>query len=140
MAKLIILCSGRPTINGSKRRSFLWSEKFKAYVHENRVLDEKEFNAVVEEVFKKNSDLRPCVRVVEYSDGAAATPDSSVVSAADHEALRAKYKALQDRIANSSGPIITVEAALEVIQREAPDRLRKQSLGRVAAPKQMSVS
>lgn len=146
-AKLIIWCPGRPIVNGSKRRTFQWNPTYSCYVHENQVFDEKEFNAVVDGVFKKNADLRPCVRVVGFSDGVAATPDAALVSAAEHEKLKAKYKALQDRIAGtpvatiSGGAEITLEAAIEVVQRQAPERLRKTHTGgRPKAQPQMEVA
>lgn len=76
MAKLIIWCPGRPAINGMKRRTFLWNTTYNCYVHENKVLTEQEFNSVVEAVFKKNQDLRPCARVVEFSEAPAAPKET----------------------------------------------------------------
>jgi hypothetical protein len=73
-AKLIIWCRGNPAVNGMKRRSFLWNPGHKCYVHDNREFDEREFNEVVEGVFKKNQDLHPCVRVVGFSDKPEAKP------------------------------------------------------------------
>jgi hypothetical protein len=69
-AKLIIWCRGNPAVNGMKRRSFLWNPGHKCYVHDNREFNEREFNAVVDDVFKKNHDLHPCVRVVGFSEEA----------------------------------------------------------------------
>jgi len=119
-AKLIIWCSGRPALNGHKRRSFLWNTEFNCYVHENKVLDEREFNAVVEAVFKKNSDLRPCVRVVGFSDGTAAPAPVTTITAARE---------------------VTLDEALAVVQRMAPEKLRKTSQGRPpAAARAMEVA
>ena len=96
--KLIIYCPGRPNMNGHARRRFLWNVEFNCYVYENKVLDERELNAVVDTVFKKNSDLRPCVRVVKFSDEAGAPPVD---------------------------PDPTLEQALEIVRAHAPDRLKK---------------
>ncbi len=104
MSKLAIICPGRPIVNGSKRRSFLWNDTLKCYVHENRFFEEREFNAVVESVFKKNSDLRPCVRVVEFSGEAAVLPPIATIA---------------------GGAEVTLEQALEVVRRQAPEKLRK---------------
>ncbi len=103
-AKLAIICPGRLVVNGSKRRTFLWNDEHKCYIHENRLFDEREFNAVVDGVFKKNADLRPCVRVIEFSDAPAVIAPVATIS---------------------GGAEVTLEAALEVVQREAPERLRK---------------
>lgn len=117
-AKLIIWCPGRPVLNGSKRRTFHWNPTFNCYVHENRAFDEAEFNKIVEGVFKKNNDLRPCVRVVEFSEAPALTPVATI----------------------SGGAEVTLEAALEVVQRQAPERLRKTNIGRKpSAPPQQEV-
>ncbi len=144
MAKLIIVCPGRPVVNGSKRRSFLWNDTLKCYIHENRFLDERELNEIVEAVFKKNADLRPFVKVVEFSDGKSADAPPPV-SVEEHESLKLRYKKLQERIGGApvatiaGGAEVTLEAALDTVQRLAPERLRKTSTtGR--APKQMNVA
>lgn len=107
MSKLIIWCPGRLIVNGSKRRTFQWNSTFNCYVHENRAFDEIEFNKVVEGVFKKNADLRPCVRVVEFSDAPVLAPVATI----------------------SGGAEVTLVAALEVVQRQAPEKLRKTHTG-----------
>ena len=112
-AKLIIWCPGRPALNGHKRRSFQWNPDFNCFVHENKIMDEKEFNAVVESVFKRNSDLRPCVRVVEFSDGVALAPVATISTARE----------------------VGIDEALEIVQRLAPEKLRKTSQGRPPSAK-----
>lgn len=152
-AKLIICCSGRPALNGHKRRSFLWNTKHNCFVFEGRELGETELNSVVELVCKKNYDLKPFVKVVPSlaENGVEAPPPALV---AEHEALKGRYKTLQERIGTApdgaelataqaqvadlqaqlaSVPLpveITLDAALEVVLRLAPEKLRKTSQGR----------
>ena len=137
-AKLIIAAPGRPATNGHKRRMFMWNPTFNCYVYENRVMDEKEFNAVAQAVFKKHSDIRPYASIVEFSDGSAITESTSTVLATEHTELLARYKALQARIGDVP-PVSTISArevglddAVAIIQRLAPEKLRKTSQGRKA--------
>lgn len=115
-AKLIICCSGRPALNGHKRRLFQWNPEYNCFVYENKLFDEAQFNSVIEEVMKKNGDLRPYVKVAVFSDGSTTPPPPS----GDYAALEAKYKALQARI----GAPLTVDQAEGVLQRLAPHRLK----------------
>lgn len=145
--KLLIVCPGRPNVNGAKRRTFHWNPAYECYVHENRMFDETELNGVIEAVFKKNADLRPFVKVVEFSDGKTADSVAPAVSIEEHESLKLRYKKLQERIGGppvstiTGGAEITLEEAIDVVRRLAPERLRKQSIGRVAArkPAEMAV-
>jgi hypothetical protein len=144
MSKLIICCAGRPALNGHKRRTFLWSEKYKAFVHEGRELTEAELNACCEAVFKKNWDLHPFVKVAEFSDGsvpsdAVPADDGSKAKIADlqeklaiaradaHTArneANAKILELTAKLeAPSAAP--SLEEALEIVGRLAPERLKK---------------
>lgn len=145
--KLLICAPGRPALNGHKRRSFLWTPEFNCFVYEGRQLTEQEFNTISEPVFKKNGDLRPFVKIAQFSDGKAAVDTQFMVPATEHEALKTRYKALQARIGEPVAPVatitagreITLDEALAVVLRLAPEKLRKQSQGRVAAPKEMQV-
>lgn len=118
-AKLIICCSGRPALNGHKRRLFQWNPEYNCFVYENKLFDETEFNAVIEAVVKKNNDMRPYAKVAVLSDGAAA-PVADAQPSGDYAALQAKYAALQARI----GIPATAEEAEEAMQRLAPHRLK----------------
>lgn len=165
MAKLIICCAGRPALNGHKRRTFLWSVEHNAFVHEGRELTETELNAQVEGVFKKNWDLRPFVKVARFSDGTAEAPvpvadetkakiadlqeklaiaraDAHTARNASNEAvltLQAKVDALEAAsVAPSATVAPTLEQALEIVTRLAPERLRKTSTGG-RKPAEMSV-
>lgn len=117
-AKLIICCSGRPALNGHKRRLFQWNPEYNCFVYENRLFDEVEFNSKIEEVMKKNSDLRPYVKVAVLSDGSAVQAPAAPTG--DYAALQAKYAALQARI----GQPVTAAEAEEVLLRLAPHRLK----------------
>jgi len=121
----------------------MWNEQHKCYVYENKPFDPHEFNAIAEAVFKKNHDLRPCVRVVgdEAEMNGVSTPPT--VPASEYESLKARYKSLQARIGGPEvpAPEITLEAALAVVQRLAPERLRKtHTTGRAKQAEQMAVA
>lgn len=98
--KFIICCPGRPAVNGHKRREFLWTPERNLYIFQGKVLTLEEYEKVVDRVFDKNSDLRPRVRMID--EDAAVTPITTLSVARE----------------------ITLEEALEVVQRLAPDRLR----------------
>lgn len=147
-------------MNGHKRRTFLWSVEHNAFVHEGRELTETELNAQVEAVFKKNWDLRPFVKVARFSDGTG-----PVVVAPAEDGSKAKIAELQEKLAEARAAAHTarveaeeakkalavvppetpapaaveptLEQALEIVTRLAPERLRKQSLGR--KPAEMAV-
>ena len=118
-AKLIICCSGRPALNGHKRRLFQWNPEYNCFIYENKFFDEVEFNAKSEEVMKKNNDLRPYVKVAVLSDGSAPA-DKTAAPTGDYAALETRYKALQARI----GIPVTAAEAEEAMQRLAPSRLK----------------
>lgn len=161
MAKLIICCAGRPALNGHKRRTFLWNVEHNAFVHEGRELEERELNAVVEGVFKKNWDLRPYVKVARFSNGsnpsAAPVVDESKAKIADlHEKLavaradahtarnaaNAALLAAQERIDSLEAEVAkpragtSLDEALEIVTRLAPEKLKSRP-GRKAATETM---
>ena len=154
-------------MNGHKRRTFMWSAEHNCFIHEGRELSETELNAQVEGVCKKNWDLRPFVKVARFSDGtdeiaapaedgskakiadlqeklAAARADAHAARNAGNEAvltLQAKVDALEAAAAAPTAAgepaAPSLEQALEVVQRLAPERLRKQNFGR--KPSEMAV-
>jgi hypothetical protein len=113
-ATLIICAPGSPAANGHKRHCFLWNSDLKVFVYQNKEFTEQEFNAIATEVFKKYSHIRPFARIVKFSEGGAITPVAPVTTiTAAHE--------------------ITLEEALAVVQRLAPEKLRKTNIGRKPA-------
>jgi len=137
-AKIIICAPGRPVCNGHKRRMFIWNPTFNAYVFEDRVLDEAEFNRISESVFKKHSDIRPYAKIVQESVSVVPEPmvPEPMVPEKDYAALKEKYRALQARIGEIP-PVATIAArevgldeAVAIVQRLAPEKLRKTSQGR----------
>jgi hypothetical protein len=124
-AKLLICCAGRPALNGSKRRSFLWSEPNQCYVYEGRELGETEFNAKSKEVMSKNQDLRCFVKIV--SEGGGASEDPRIAQ------LEAKLAEKQARLETVQASLIeartkaepSLEDAIAIVERLAPDRLKK---------------
>jgi len=100
-AKIIIYLTGKPTLHGLKRREFQWSPAHALYLYENRELELSEFNAKYDKAMRTNTDMRVLVKVV-----GAESPAASVATiAAAHE--------------------ITLDEAEAVVQRLAPERLKK---------------
>lgn len=64
MFKLIIWIPGRPTMNGLKRRAFLWSAVHGCYIYEGAEIDPAEFNAKYERAIKNIPNVKPGVRVI----------------------------------------------------------------------------
>jgi hypothetical protein len=120
-AKIVIACLGRPSINGMRRLKFHWNPDFNCYVYLNRVLDEREANEVGEEAIKKFAHLRPFMKVVQFSDEATATVQQTVHTTDPTPPQPA-----------GQPQIITLEQALDVVQKLAPERLRKTPVKRAA--------
>jgi hypothetical protein len=103
MAKLIIYVTGRPLYYGFRRQEFAWDQTLGCYVWKAKQLSEKEFNEVAPKVLKNFADLHPMVRVTEFSEGIELPEPVATIAA--HE--------------------ITAEEAIEVLQRLAPEVLKK---------------
>lgn len=120
MAKLIIYMGGKPLIYGYKRHEFIWSEKHKCFIFENREFDEKDFNAVIQKAMTMRPNFHPYVKIVEFSETATVAeppPPAPPAPRSDPHARRA----------------ITVEEAVMVLDQLAPDLLKKKS-GRKPTP------
>lgn len=120
MSKLIIWVSGRPNLDGFKKREFVWVEKHRAFIYEGREFDAAEFNAKFDKAWHNNQDLTPRARVVEISMSTPArhTPPPPAPHIAD-EAM-------------------SVEQAESVLNRLAPERLKKKP-GRKSAAEMVTV-
>lgn len=119
MSKLIIWVSGRPNLDGFKKREFVWVEKHRAFIYEGREFDAAEFNAKFDKAWQNNQDLTPRARVVDADlPEPRNTPPPYVPSIAD-EAM-------------------SVEQAESVLNRLAPERLKK-TPGRKPATKMVTV-
>ena len=131
-ANLIICCAGRPALNGFKRRSFMWNAEHGCYVHDNKVLSEGEFNAIAQEVMRKNQDLRCYARVVGVGV-AGADPRIAELEKqlADKQARIESLQATALSLRAKTTP--SLEEAMEVIETLAPERLKKKP-GRKAEP------
>lgn len=90
MAKLIIYVSGKPLVNGYKRREFLWSVEHSCYIYKGRELDEQEFNQIAEKVMRQNDDMHPLIKVSSLTEVGApsATPGEITVSEAEDVLMR----------------------------------------------------
>jgi hypothetical protein len=100
MAKLIIYVTGRPLINGYKRREFVWSEEHKLFLYGGKEFTEQEFNAIQDKVLTGNADIYPRVKVSTLS------PPEDI---SDVMLPRA----------------ISAQEAEEVLEHLAPERLKK---------------
>lgn len=108
MSKLIIYVSGKPNIYGFKRAEFKWSQEHKKFLFLGREIEESEFNALAERALNNYHDMNPRVMFV----GAPAASEESLQPAP---------------VATIGTGEITLEMAEEVIQRLAPQRLKKKS-------------
>ncbi len=121
--KLIIWIPGKPTLHGHKRREFLWSPAHKCYLYEGRVIESAEFNAKYEKAMKTNSDLLPRVKVIEIASAESAAPISAPPTAAPEAPVAPLTIAEQ------------LDRAEEVINRYAPERLKKKTGPKAPAEK-----
>jgi hypothetical protein len=124
-ASLIICCAGRPAINGPKRRTFLWVDKYGCFVHEGREMDETEFNTCVQSVMLRNKDLK-CFAKVVSSDGAASVDPRIADLEKKLADKQARLEAVQaSLIVARTATEPTLEQALAVVEALAPDRIKK---------------
>jgi hypothetical protein len=95
MTRLIIWVGGRTIVHGFKRRGFLWSQSHGCFIYLGRELTDREFNGVIDKALREGEGMFPSVKVVAFSSEAAAAPS------------------------------ITAQQAEEILQRFAPERLKK---------------
>lgn len=109
--RIIAYLTGNPSVQGYKRREFLWMPEHKCYVHNGRPFTEKEFNQLVPAICKKHRDLYPQFRMLEEppAETAAVAPTTA---------------SLQIDVP-APAPEITVEQAEALLLRLAPEKLRK---------------
>lgn len=100
MSKFIITISGKPTIHGYKRGDFKWVEVRKKYLYLGRVIEGHEFNAIIARVLVRDADLHPQVELLPEE---APAPVSTIAPAGE----------------------ISLETAVDVVRRLAPDMLKK---------------
>jgi hypothetical protein len=153
MSKFVIYLSGRPQISGHRRGEFNWSEEHKCFLYHNEVFDESRMNELVPKAFARYRDDNPLVKCVEVSapaadlssaleslkaEIAAFVAENSNIKAAAEAAQKQNEAVVEDlrsRLAAApsedlDGPApreITVEEAEAVLQRLAPDRLKKKT-------------
>lgn len=107
MAKLIIYVGGTPNIHGHKRREFLWNPEMKLYLYEGKEIEDTEFNAKFELAMKRNYDMNPRVRV----------------TSAGGEPRVIERVVVKDAAPIPAPPTMTVDDAVEVLARLAPEKL-----------------
>lgn len=104
MSRLIIYVTGKPNLHGHKRREFLWSPAHGLYLYGGKEIEAAEFNATYEKAMKTNTDMNPRVKVVATS--------------AIQQVTVTTPPAPQD---------ITIDDAVAVLERLAPERLKKKT-------------
>ncbi len=109
MSKFICFIEGRPIVQGFKRYEFIWDEALYCYVFRGKSFTEAEFNKITSAVFTNITyrPLFPQVKCIEESPAAESAP----VAPAPVETI--------------DEPEITLDQAVEVMQRLAPERLKK---------------
>jgi hypothetical protein len=112
--QFIAYLTGNPAIQGYHRRDFKWSPEHGCYIYLGRTFDEKEFNVLMPAIWKKYREHFPQFKILD-------APKTEPVVAAP-----APVASLQIDVPQA--PVeITVEAAEAVLQRLAPEKLRKQA-------------
>lgn len=112
MSKLIIYVGGKPSINGFRRREFIWSDAHKCFIYEGVEIDERDFNAKVEKAFRNNQDLNPRVKIVQFSDDPIIT-------------IQPPMPVMPDVTTITAARVFSLAEAESVMARLAPDRLKK---------------
>lgn len=115
MSKLIIWVSGRPNLDGYKKREFVWNEQHRAFIYEGREFDAAEFNEKFDKAWRNNQDLAPRARVVGLATPVAPPPAPHIADEA-----------------------MSVEQAESILNRFAPERLKKKP-GRKPATEMVTV-
>jgi hypothetical protein len=95
MTRLIIWVGGRTMVHGFKRRGYLWSETHRCYIYLGRELTDREFNGVIDKALREGEGMYPSVKIVSFSEEKSMAPD------------------------------VTAQQAEEIMQRLAPERLKK---------------
>lgn len=120
MSRLIIYVSGKPLLHGHKRREFLWSPTHRCYLYNGKEIDASEFNATYDKAMRNNSDMSPRVMVVPSMEVQSEPPTSSSTSA-----VVEKVTVTEPDEPNVAG--VTVDEAVAVLERLAPERLKKKT-------------
>lgn len=128
MPKLIIYIAARPRTQGYKIREFQWSPEHGVHIYMGRSYDAAEFNAAMDTAMKHNRDLNPAAKVVDVL--------------ADETPVRVPVMApppIVNPVATISAQEITVDDAVEVLLRLAPEMLRKKALRATAQDEPLAV-
>jgi len=129
MPKLIIYINARPRTQGLKIREFQWSPEHSLHIYMGRVYDASEFNAAMDKALKNNRDLNPIVKVVDAGASAPVAPEAPVL----------QPPPIVSPVATISAKEVTVEAAVEVLLRLAPEMLRKKATKPAAQAEPLAV-
>lgn len=115
MPNFICYIDGRPIVQGFKRYEFLWDEALQCYVFEGKTFTEQEFNDKTRKVFSNLTyrALFPMVKCLDAAAAPVAIPPISTITAGE----------------------VTLEQALEVVDRLAPDRLKRKPGPRIPQQK-----
>lgn len=112
MAKFIAYLTGKPIVHGFRRKDFIWMEQFQAFVLNQNVFTEHEFNKVAERLHDFRH-LEPKIKCVDSErkpidlDEAAPVPQPPPKPTPEEKRQ------------------MTITQALEVLQTHAPHLLKK---------------
>lgn len=112
MSRLIIYVTGKPNLHGHKRREFLWSPAHSLYLYGGKEIEADQFNAAYEKAMKNNADMNPRAKVVASIGVQAESPTSNSGGPAAVTNVTVAHET-------------TVDEALAVLERLAPERLKK---------------
>ncbi len=128
MSKLIIYVGGKPLINGYSRRDFHWSEAHRCYIWGGKELNDSEFNVAYEQAIKNHADLVPRVRVISLTVEPAVVVKLETVTAVEPVATISVARE------------ISLDDAIAVVARLAPERLKKLTRPAAAPTRVMEVA
>lgn len=124
-AKLIIYITGKPALHGFKRREFLWSPDHGCYLYNGKEVEASEFNAAYDKATKTNSDLKPRVKVVAFSENIPSASQAVLTVSIPHVAVEEAGIKTESELADE---------AEEVLARIRPERLKKKTGPKGAQP------
>jgi hypothetical protein len=120
--KLIIYVGGKPLLNGHKQREFIWVPAYGCYLYEGQEIPASEFNVKYEKAMRNNADMNPRVKVVSDSP---CSVSCSCAPLAITTATPPPYSVTV--VPTPVERVITAEEAEAVLQRLAPERLKKKT-------------
>ncbi len=112
MPKFIITITGKPNIHGHKRGEFIWVEERKKFLFLGRVIEAAEFNKLSAIALDRYPEYHPKCELLPEEAAAPVEPVAPVVPLVPVSTIAPVTE-------------ITLEMALDVVERQAPALLKK---------------